>query len=140
MGEVTGKFYTVFLNSDRQALWSLIWDSLVLFLAATAIYATTNFIGDMFAFLWRRRLTSYLIDRYTRGHAFYWVTDVDNPDQRLAQDLNQWSQTMAEILKDLAAVPYNLIYYTIQVHKRLNSFKVLLAVYLWFFTGTFILK
>lgn len=140
VGEVTGKFYAVFLDGDRSDFWSLVFRSLGLFLIATVVFAVQSFLADGFSYLWRKRLTHYLIDHYIDGQRFYWLHDLDNPDQRIAQDLSQWCLTITKILKELSAVPYNVIYYTLKTHKQLNSIKVLLAVYLWFIGGALLLK
>ena len=42
---------------------------------------------------------------------------LDNPDQRLAQDLPQLTQTLGEVLSIAAAVPFNVAWYTYLTHQ-----------------------
>ena len=139
-GKLTGKFYAVFLDNDPAGFRSVVVQALFIFLLATTVYSIMNLLADGFAYLWRKKLTRYLLDRYTHADTFYWMKSIDNPDQRIAQDLHQWCLSIAKILRDLAAVPYNVIYYTWQTHQVLHSFKVLLAVYTWFIGGAIFLK
>lgn len=42
---------------------------------------------------------------------------IDNPDQRMAQDLPQLCNTLAEVLSVLAAAPFSVVWYTWLVHQ-----------------------
>lgn len=128
------------LAQDQSQFWSVMTISLIWFFSEATLYTLISFLADAFAYLWRKRLTRFIMDRYTDQQNFYWLQNLDNPDQRIAQDLSQWCTAIAKILKDLAAVPYGIVYYTYSVQKRLKSIKVLSIIYLWFIGGAILLK
>eukprot|EP00210_Caulerpa_lentillifera_P000505 g488.t1 len=140
VGKITGKFYSVCLDGDRQGFWSLCRHATILFVISACLYAFMQFLAEYFAYLWRERLTRFILELYSQNKHFYWLEKIDNPDQRIAQDLSLLCDTLGKLLKELAAVPYNLIYYTHLVYQQLQSVKIMLMVYAWFIGGTLFFK
>lgn len=138
--KLTGQFYSVFVDGDRHGFWKLCGHSAMMFSIAAILFAVLSFLAEYFAYLWRERLTRFMLDLYSQNKRFYWLEHIDNPDQRIAQDLSLLCTTLATILKELAAVPYNLFYYSLLVYRQLHSIKIMLAVYVWFICGTVMFK
>jgi putative ATP-binding cassette transporter len=67
------------------------------FAASTFIGVFQQFIEDRLALSWRAWLTQHLIDRYLSGRTFERVSakkDIDNPDQRIAEDVRTFTSTL----------------------------------------------
>ena len=67
--------------------------SLVIF--AVPIYACFYFVRDKLGIYWRRWLTHRFLDSYFSKRRYYELnadTGIDNPDQRIAEDINTFTQ------------------------------------------------
>ncbi|MCK4870687.1 MAG: hypothetical protein KAS93_06230, partial [Gammaproteobacteria bacterium] len=67
---------------------------------------------DKLGVSWRRWFNVNLLDRYLANKSYYNMSlysDVDNPDQRLAGDLNDFTQSSIELFKTLGVSVFTLI-------------------------------
>ena len=81
---------------------------------------------------WRTLLTSMLQQHYCRGQNFYWISQqCDNPDQRIAQDVNIFCERLASMALVIAATPFQAVYYTVWTY-QITSGYVILAVHTFF--------
>lgn len=99
---------SVLLNTQRGELISALsarsesrfWKTVGIFLGILVVYAPLlagyTFLRDRLGLAWRRWLTDSFIERYFRDRAFYNInqfsTDIDNPDQRIAEDVRSFTQ------------------------------------------------
>ncbi len=97
---------SVVLNNQRGAMISALsahdesrfWHTIVVFagvlVAYAPIYAGYTYLRDRLGLQWRQWLTENFIDRYFQGRAFYNLSgsDIDNPDQRIAEDIRSFTQ------------------------------------------------
>lgn len=99
---------SVLLNNQRGALISALsaqdqarfWQIILVFTGALVIYAPLYagyiYLRDRLGLNWRRWLTDHFIDRYFQNRAFYNLNhleaDIDNPDQRIAEDVKGFTQ------------------------------------------------
>jgi putative ATP-binding cassette transporter len=64
------------------------------FVASTIVAVLAKFVEERFGLRWREWLTRHLVDKYLARHAYYRMnsrSDVDNPDQRIADDANTFT-------------------------------------------------
>lgn len=84
---------------------------------------------------WREVLTSSLQLRYMSGGAYLAVAArCDNPDQRIVQDVSQFCDALAFIVRSLAATPFKVVFYACWVG-RIASWQVPLIVAVFFAMG-----
>ncbi|MGB3299579.1 MAG: ABC transporter ATP-binding protein/permease [Phormidesmis sp.] len=99
---------SVVLNNQRGALISALsakdegrfWQTVSIFIGVLVVYAPLlagySFLRDRLALAWRRWLTDSFIERYFTNRAFYRINqfspDIDNPDQRIAEDIRSFTQ------------------------------------------------
>uniref|UniRef100_A0A452R875 ABC transmembrane type-1 domain-containing protein n=1 Tax=Ursus americanus TaxID=9643 RepID=A0A452R875_URSAM len=71
---------------------------------------------------WRKDLTEHLHRCYFRGRVYYTLNvlrdDVDNPDQRISQDVERFCRQLSSMASKLIISPFTLIYYTYQCFQR----------------------
>ena len=105
---------SVLLNNKRGALISALsahdearfWQTILIFAGTLVIYAPLYagyvYLRDRLGLQWRRWLTSRFIDRYFENRAFYTLNhanaDIDNPDQRIAEDVKSFTQESLTLL------------------------------------------
>ncbi len=113
---------SVLLNNKRGELISALsahdearfWQTILIFAGTLVIYAPLyagyDYLRDRLGLEWRRWLTNYFVDRYFQNRAFYHLNhadaDIDNPDQRISEDVKSFTQ---ESLKILLAVVDSLL-------------------------------
>ncbi len=71
------------------------------FAVSAVISAFNRFAEERLRLLWREWTTRRLMDRYLSHHAFYRLTeiaDLDNPDQRMTDDVKAFTQTALAFL------------------------------------------
>ncbi|MEM6256343.1 MAG: ABC transporter ATP-binding protein/permease [Cyanobacteria bacterium P01_D01_bin.156] len=79
-------------------------------LACSLLLSMGTYIRDRLGLHWRRWLTHYVLSSYLSQQRFYRLsTDIDNPDQRMAEDIKQATQTSLFILTTLLESVIQLI-------------------------------
>ena len=93
--EQTGEFTSALAARNEERFWDAIKFSLGLLVVAVPIYAFYYFVRDKLGIHWRRWLTDRFLDRYfSRRHydELNANAGLDNPDQRIAEDINTFTQ------------------------------------------------
>lgn len=93
--EQTGEFTSALAAHDSERFWQAIRWCLALVAGAVPIYAFFYFVRDTLGNHWRRWLTNRFLVGYFRDRHFYELNaraDIDNPDQRIAEDINTFTQ------------------------------------------------
>ena len=91
----SGEFTSALAGKDAPRFWHSIRTFIALLVAAVPVYAFYYYVRDKLAVHWRRWLTSHFLEKYFSHRAFYDLTsnkENDNPDQRIAEDINTFTQ------------------------------------------------
>jgi putative ATP-binding cassette transporter len=114
------------------------WHSMKIFgaalLAGVPVYALHYYVRDRLGIAWRRWLTHSLLGEYFTNRAFYELTtnaNIDNPDQRIADDVRAFTQKSLTFLLELASAVMTLIAFSgvlWSISKTLVGILVLYAV------------
>ncbi|MFB2895662.1 ABC transporter ATP-binding protein/permease, partial [Aerosakkonemataceae cyanobacterium BLCC-F50] len=99
---------SVVLNNKRGVLISALsaldesrfWQTVIVFISVLVIYAPLlagyTYLRDHLSLQWRKWLTHRFVDNYFHNRAYYNLhileTDIDNPDQRIAEDVRSFTQ------------------------------------------------
>jgi putative ATP-binding cassette transporter len=99
---------SVVLNNKRGVLISALsardeprfWQTVIIFIAVLVLYAPLlagyTYLRDRLSLQWRKWLTHRFVDNYFRDRAYYNLhiseTEIDNPDQRIAEDVRSFTQ------------------------------------------------
>jgi putative ATP-binding cassette transporter len=71
------------------------------FVGSTLVAGFKQFVEESLGLLWRKWLTKHLTARYLARRAYYWLKwrgDIDNPDQRIAEDVKTFTTTALSIV------------------------------------------
>lgn len=93
--EESGEFTSALAARDADRFWASIQRYAVILLAAVPVYALYYYVRDTLSLRWRRWLTEHFMQRYFQQRAYYrlnTVAGLDNPDQRMAEDINAFTQ------------------------------------------------
>lgn len=93
--EQTGEFTSALAAREEERFWDAIRYCLGLLLFAVPVYAFYYYVRDKLGIHWRRWLTDRFLDSYFAQRHYYELNanaGIDNPDQRIAEDINTFTQ------------------------------------------------
>lgn len=93
--EQTGEFTSALAAHDADRFWASIRLSVAILLVAVPIWAFYYYVRDRLGIQWRRWLTGHFLGLYFGNRAYYELNaggQIDNPDQRIAEDIHTFTQ------------------------------------------------
>ena len=92
----SGEFTSALAAGDADRFWASIWRYTAILVAAVPLYALYYYVRDTLGLRWRRWLTDSFLTRYFQNRAYYRLNTagIDNPDQRIAEDINSFTQQL----------------------------------------------
>ena len=110
--EQSGEFTSALAARDSHRFWHsmrVFGGALVI---AVPIYGFYYYVRDRLGISWRRYLTHSYLHRYLSNRAFYDLTanqTIDNPDQRIAEDVNAFTTKSLMFLLEMVSAVLQLI-------------------------------
>lgn len=99
--EQTGEFTSALAAKDTDRFWFSIEKSLGILIIGVPVFGFYYYVRDQLALHWRRWLTRDFLGDYFNDRAYYELNasvDIDNPDQRIAEDINTFTQRSLQFL------------------------------------------
>lgn len=91
-----GNFFTTALaEKDAPTFWRFFFVYAAVFVVATPFSAFHPYVRDLLALRWRDWMTQKFLNQYFHRRAYYQINfseDIDNPDQRIAEDIKTFTQ------------------------------------------------
>lgn len=137
--EQTGEFTSALAAKDADRFWSAIKFCLFILIVAVPIYAFYYYVRDKLAVDWRQWITHRYLDNYFSNRAYYKLVsnaDIDNPDQRISEDINTFTQRSLYFLLIVVGELLQLIAFSSVLWTISRPLVYFLVVYA--FAGTFI--
>jgi ATP-binding cassette subfamily D (ALD) protein 4 len=143
-GLIPSQFYGVLTSRDIKDFKTVMWKAAICITATALARSLVQFVCGWLHVLWRKRLTECLQDGYCEDIVYYKLnvldTSLDNPDQRIAQDIRRFSDTLSDkIAPKLIITPLTVAYYTYKCWDSVGYFAPIL-VYVYFLIGAVINK
>jgi putative ATP-binding cassette transporter len=110
--EQSGEFTSALAARDGERFWASIRVFFALLVVAVPIYALYYFVRDGLGIRWRRWLSRTFLAKYLEGRAYYALlgdASIDNPDQRIAEDINAFCQKSLSFLLVLVNAVFQLV-------------------------------
>ncbi len=98
---VGGWFITAISERNPAGYRSMAIRYLGVFAASTVVAVFAKFCEERLGLLWRGWLTGHLLDKYLAGRAYFRLmgrADIDNPDQRMSEDVKTFTTTTLSFL------------------------------------------
>ena len=108
----SGEFTSALAAKNGARFWHSMRVFGVVLIAAVPIYAFYYYVRDRLAISWRRWLTHHFLGRYFKDRAYYQLTFnqvIDNPDQRISDDVNTFTQKSLTFLLEVVGAALQLI-------------------------------
>uniref|UniRef100_A0A1I7ZL51 ABC transmembrane type-1 domain-containing protein n=1 Tax=Steinernema glaseri TaxID=37863 RepID=A0A1I7ZL51_9BILA len=144
-GNITGDMYKALSESTTTYFWHVFWTGSLLYAAKCILDAIANFFSWLMYLAFRNNLVRSLHKRYFSNNFYYRINAVDsfgidNPDQRLTQDIEKMTNLLAiSILPPALIGPCVVIYYTCKTYQTAGGLGVGL-IYGYFLLGTVVNK
>jgi vitamin B12/bleomycin/antimicrobial peptide transport system ATP-binding/permease protein len=137
--EQTGEFTSALAAKDADRFWYAIKFCLFILIVAVPIYAFYYYVRDKLAVDWRQWITHHYLDNYFSNRAYYKLVsnaEIDNPDQRISEDINTFTQRSLYFLLIIIGELLQLIAFSSVLWTISRPLVYFLIVYA--FAGTFI--
>lgn len=142
-GLIPSQFYEVLSSRDKQGFQSLIILALGLIIGTALGKSLVQYVSNFSYVKWRGLLTYFLHKHYFKNDSFYNLNvldrSIDNPDQRVTQDVDRFCQQFQKIVQGLIISPFTIAYYTYQCHTSAGYLGPL-SIYGYFIVGTIVNK
>jgi putative ATP-binding cassette transporter len=110
--EQSGEFTSALAAKDSPRFWHSMRIFGSALVVAVPIYGFYYFVRDRLGILWRRWLTESFLGKYLSNRAYYDLTSdqsIDNPDQRIAEDVNAFTQKSLTFLLEMVSALMQLL-------------------------------
>ncbi|MCU0525948.1 MAG: ABC transporter ATP-binding protein/permease [Elainella sp. Prado103] len=111
-----GNFFTTALSErDVSTFWRFFFVYAGVFVAATPIVVFYGYTQELLGLRWRDWMTQKFLDKYFHKRAYYEINfeeDIDNPDQRIAEDIKSFTATSLTFLLLLLGAVIDVISFT----------------------------
>ncbi len=111
-----GRFFqTALAQKDQPTFWRFLYVYASVFVIGTPIVVIYSYIRKKLGLFWREWITTGFIDNYLKNRAYYALTtskEIDNPDQRLAEDLKEFTVTSLSFLLIILGAVIDLVAFT----------------------------
>ncbi|KAJ2354580.1 hypothetical protein GGF43_003176 [Coemansia sp. RSA 2618] len=135
-GMLPSEFYRVLGDRDSAAFGPLLFRCVAVVAVAGACRAALDYAAGVLGVAMRHALTQHTQARYLRRGRLYAVASasIDNPDQRVAQDIERLARSAADVLAELLLAPFLVAYYTARCWALAGVFGPV-AIYAYFIVG-----
>ncbi|KAM3920058.1 lysosomal cobalamin transporter ABCD4 isoform 1-T1 [Leptodactylus fuscus] len=118
VGILPSQFYGVLSDQDMSSFRQLAVLAIMLILAISVLRSMEQYIGKLVYVNCRKVLTEYLHQAYFTKQVYYTLSvehpHVDNPDQRMTQDVERLCREIGTVASKLLTTPFTLVYYSYQ--------------------------
>ncbi|XP_069064600.1 lysosomal cobalamin transporter ABCD4 [Pleurodeles waltl] len=143
VGVIPSQYYGVLGNRDLDAFRSLTMVAIVLIIINSTLKSFDEFIRNLIYINWRKNLTECLHRSYFLGQVYYTLNvlrkDIDNPDQRISQDVERFCKQLSSMASKLLISPFTLAYYTYQCFNS-TGWLGPVSIFSYFVIGTVVNK
>ncbi|CAN7997248.1 unnamed protein product [Ixodes hexagonus] len=121
VGLITSKYYVVLGEKDLHGFWMQTLMAVGLIFAISKTRALRTYVANTAGVQWRRILTEDLHELYFSAKNHYSLnvleTTLDNPDQRMTQDVDRFCRKLAETLPPTFVAPFTTSYYIYKAYQ-----------------------
>uniref|UniRef100_A0A0C1NCL5 ABC transporter ATP-binding protein n=1 Tax=Tolypothrix bouteillei VB521301 TaxID=1479485 RepID=A0A0C1NCL5_9CYAN len=131
-----GNFLSALAAKDPQRFWTSIGLFLGLQITSVLLWSGYTYIRFKLILYWRYWLTNHFISQYLSNRAFYEISqlhkDIDNPDQRITEDIQGFTEVTFSIFLDV----FNTVIQVIAFSGILWAISPNLMIFLLIYSGT----
>ncbi|XP_055216899.2 lysosomal cobalamin transporter ABCD4 isoform X5 [Gorilla gorilla gorilla] len=143
VGLIPSQYYGVLGNKDLEGFKTLTFLAVMLIVLNSTLKSFDQFTCNLLYVSWRKDLTEHLHHLYFQGRVYYTLNvlrdDIDNPDQRISQDVERFCRQLSSMASKLIISPFTLVYYTYQCFQS-TGWLGPVSIFGYFILGTVVNK
>ena len=128
-----GNLLSALAAQDGKKFWMTAKYLFSLYLILTINWGVYNYLRKKLILYWRRWLTRDFLSKYLRNRAFYKLSqyqqEIDNPDQRIAEDINEFADGSLAFFFDLLYTCTQGIAFSAVLWRISPNLTIILVVY-----------
>lgn len=128
-----GELFSALSQQDTSRFWRTVWIYLGVLVVYVPLFAGFSYSQRRLGLYWRRWLTYHFLGKYFGNRAFYNLShaynDIDNPDQRISEDIRSFSQDSLLFLLVFAQSILQIIAFSIVLWKISQPLVIFLIAY-----------
>ncbi|MEG4025076.1 ABC transporter ATP-binding protein/permease [Microcoleus sp. S13C4] len=112
---ISNFFTTALAEKDQITFWRFMWVYAGVFIVGTPIVVIYGYTQDKLGLYWREWMTDSFLGSYFQNRAYYEINsqnEIDNPDQRIAEDIKSFTSTSLEFLLLILGAVIDIISFT----------------------------
>ena len=134
-GQIIADIVKHLVNYDIDSFKTNIFEAVYIYLLVTFLDTIANYYTRIISIYWRKEITHKVHNNYCDERIFYNLNDLDNPDQRIANNIKELTEQLAQLCNSLIIIPFEIILYTYLIWKTLNNFMPIIVIYVFFSIG-----
>jgi ABC-type uncharacterized transport system fused permease/ATPase subunit len=126
-------------NKNSLEFYKMIVKFFVVLVVFVPIAVSYHYLRLRLALHWRKELTARVLDKYYANRSYYIMEcckDIDNPDQRISEDLREFTSTSLDFFFILFKAVINLLSFSVVLYQIYPL--LFISIILYAFAGTFI--
>lgn len=127
VGIITADFYRILSDKDLPQFTNHCLYSLMLIAIISGIKAAKSYVSSVLYIYWRQIFTKKLHKLYFYSNFYYQINvmneenKIENPDQRITQDIEKFCSDLSCILPDLLIAPFTILYYSLKSYRTVGK-------------------
>jgi len=137
LNQQRGGLITALSQQNEDAFWEKLFIYFGVLVAYVPLFAGAKYLSGLLGILWRRWLTGRFLDHYFRDRAYYQLassSNIDNPDQGIAQDLRSFTERSLNFLLVTISSLFQVIGFGFQLWTISIPLVIFLLIYALFGT------
>ena len=134
IGMITSVYYRIMGNKDLNQFLVHTIKCIFVITAMSGVKSSKSYVSSSLQITWREKVTRKLHEVYFSNHLFYTVNvlppssssegrdNIDNPDQRITQDVNEFTKYLSSTIPSLLVAPFTIGWYSYKSYSTTGEF------------------
>lgn len=141
IGMITSVYYKIMGNKDLNQFLVHTIKCIFLISSMSVVKSSKGYVSSSLQVTWREKLTKKLHEIYFSNHLFYDINvlppsssldqrdKIDNPDQRITQDVSEFTKYLSSTVPSLLIAPFTIGWYSYKSYTTTGSVMVLITLF-----------
>lgn len=143
LADVNGRIVKAIIKKDLGMFIKRIFVLLLFAFPSCLINSLMEYVTKLMGLCFRERMTNYFNSRYLQQLYYYKICNLDtripNPDQRLTQDIEKWSQSLSSLILNFMKPLLDIVMFTRKLI-QLIGIRGPIATLGWYFISGIIIR
>jgi ATP-binding cassette subfamily D (ALD) protein 3 len=143
LADVNGQIVKAIVSQDFQQFLRRVMALVLFAIPSSTVNSAMDYFSKLLSVAFRERLTEYFHKQYLNNMFYYKICNLDsrisNPDQRLTQDLDKWSQSLAALYLNFTKPVLDIILFSRKL-AELVGYEGPAMIFGWYFLSGVIIR